>query len=345
MAHWQTVTMRLAGVALALLVAGTWLSGAALAQDGRDLARMRQQLVREAQERQARTPPPKPELIKDYERPEPPAELQGKVIGVPTAHGYFRDSIAIYQPEGAYYANLGCSGVMISDTVALTAAHCICDLGLTGLVSGGGARETHVYVGEELKVEPSWPNAARILRAALYDPDFCRRRAPGTDLALLFLNEANVSDGRLKPVPPGPAKLVDAGRFAPARLAPAHLLLSNALQSLYVVGFGLDSAGKSGRKNVAQVPIVSRICGSELTRAYFRCAAGREIVLAGLTGDTCNGDSGGGAYAVMGKDYYLVGITSRGIEASCGPGGIYTLITPDVLRWIRAQGVAPYAYD
>jgi hypothetical protein len=40
--------------------------------------------------------------------------------------------------------------------------------------------------------------------------------------------------------------------------------------------------------------------------------------------------------------YFLAAITSRGLptyEARCGAGGIYTLITPTVIRWMKDWGV------
>jgi secreted trypsin-like serine protease len=103
----------------------------------------------------------------------------------------------------------------------------------------------------------------------------------------------------------------------------------------------------------AGVPIESRICGFEAQQRAYGCAAGLETVLVHprREKDTCRGDSGGPAFAVIEEEgrltYVLVGITSRAVDpsGSCGPGGIYTLLTPQLVDWMRLEGVPIHAYD
>ena len=53
--------------------------------------------------------------------------------------------------------------------------------------------------------------------------------------------------------------------------------------------------------------------------------------------DTCQGDSGGPVYLRYYSRFFLVGITSRAALkiGGCGTGGIYTLLTPRILAWVR----------
>jgi endonuclease G len=195
----------------------------------------------------------------------------------------------------------------------------------------------------------------RIERSILYDPDFCTKRRQfgidkaGVDIALLLLHPTDSQ--QLTIVPPGPAKIdgPEESVIAPARLASSSLILSSVMRRLLIVGYGeTGRSGQTGNKFYAQVEVASRICGSELDRYYFGCHAGEEIVLAGRLGqDTCRGDSGGPAYATLGSDYFLVAITSRAIDpaGTCGLGGVYTLITPRIVNWLRAWEVEVYAFE
>lgn len=73
-------------------------------------------------------------------------------------------------------------------------------------------------------------------------------------------------------------------------------------------------------------------------------------MLAGRLGqpDTCNGDSGGPAYLLIGDQLRLVGVTSRAwphFTQPCGEGGIYTL-APAYRSWIETvEGPLPSQAD
>ena len=125
------------------------------------------------------------------------------------------------------------------------------------------------------------------------------------------------------------------------------------------MGFGLgrdpgkaNQAFRVGEKRHACVDIRSRICGFAADRARYRCAAGLEMVLADPAEerDTCPGDSGGPVFAMVRSgaifQYYLVGVTSRGTTAGeCGRGGVYSLVTPRVVDWMRSKGVSIPTYE
>ena len=125
-----------------------------------------------------------------------------------------------------------------------------------------------------------------------------------------------------------------------------------ALTGLVAVGYGADEKGTVGVKRHACVSITSAMCGFAAQRDQYGCVPGREMVLSDISGqgrDTCIGDSGGPVFAIVNSGpvyfYYLVGITSRGANRGrCGQGGIYSLLTPGVVEWIRNQGVVLSAY-
>ncbi len=139
-----------------------------------------------------------------------------------------------------------------------------------------------------------------------------------------------------------------------ATIAPPSQIVAGSVGNLLVVGFGLPESGQPvGPKRLACVPIASRICGTPQARRDFRCAAGLETVLIdrGRGRDTCGGDSGGPVFAVQRTGwtyrYTLVAITSRAVSGSdCGSsGGIYSLVTPRVVDWMRRIGVDIITYE
>lgn len=135
----------------------------------------------------------------------------------------------------------------------------------------------------------------------------------------------------------------------PAQIATPALMLSAQLSKMLVVGYGQPEAGKQvGPKRLACIPVASPICGTAQSSNTYKCAPGLETVLIDtvnvLRRDTCGGDSGGPIFAVRRTGasyrYYLVAVTSRAVSGSdCGAGGVYSLIRPRVVDWMRRIGV------
>jgi hypothetical protein len=290
------------------------------------------------------------------------------VFGVPTQYGWFNETVEIVAKKGV------CSGVLVGDDAVLTAAHCVCELGLdappvAAIQIGNQSQRSQIRAWNSQR-DPPHPASGYYpidpSRTALYDPNFCAHLQAGnlallagSDLALVRVDKNSNSN-------PSAAELLKcrlgAGRgflaaaptdaIIPAVIGRLHLFLSPAITSLIVVGYGADSSGGGiGIKRHACIGIASRMCGQSQS-AVYGCALGREMVLTDVSGpgrDTCNGDSGGPVFAVLRAGsifyYYLVGITSRGVGgAACGQGGIYTLLTPGNVEWIRRQGVVLPAY-
>lgn len=117
--------------------------------------------------------------------------------------------------------------------------------------------------------------------------------------------------------------------------------------SVRVVGFGVTELGERDKQMVADVAMASSNC----TR--FGCKQG-EFVAAGGESDTCNGDSGGPAFVMVGDELLLGGATSRAIGGGgstmingrryfCGSGGIYGIVAeafkdPSFVSRITAAG-------
>ncbi len=301
--------------------------------------------------------------------------LGPSVIGVRARAGWFNDAVAIDMGEGKQ-----CTGVMVAADAVLTAGHCVCD----GNLDDPTPRATppKIVLGTSMKqARGSDTYALDLNLTTLYDPSFCRgyRAIGGTymhgnDLALLFL-QAEDAKALLPDVPPqgdgtetNTRFQVMAGRgflgptrsalVYPATPATPQLYLSSSLRGMIAVGYGLGRDPgtrdplKSGEKRLSCVDIRSRICGFPEDRQRYGCAAGREFVLADPVADrdTCSGDSGGPVYAAVKRGntyfYYLTGITSRGISRDdCGPGGVYSLITPRVVEWMRSRGVTVPNYE
>lgn len=104
-----------------------------------------------------------------------------------------------------------------------------------------------------------------------------------------------------------------------------------------------------GRRLYADIAVARARCRA--SDASFGCVPGAELVAAGHPShgqrgsrpDTCGGDSGGPIYALIDatgrKEFVAVGVTSRGIDETCGAGGIYSLLpSPRAAAWSRIHG-------
>ncbi len=266
------------------------------------------------------------------------AELGLRVIGgerITPENDFFLHAVAL-RPYMGGTAMGTCTGVLVNEEAVLTAGHCVCDL--LGGQNLSGVRLLAIFGANA----PSRLSAALqvgrdvdLTKTKLFDQRFCKKYSRtsrlwyGFDIAVVFLRR------------PAPENV------KPAVLAPPELYLSRTTNALTVVGYGINSRTDRGfgdrPKFHAAIAIGSKLCdGHDGGLLYVDCVPGREMILNDwyYQRDTCRGDSGGPAYLYDGSNYYVAAITSRAFSgARCGPGGIYSVITPQVRAWL--DKVAP----
>lgn len=238
-----------------------------------------------------------------------------------------------------------CSGVMISASAIMTAAHCSCGAAQSYVVQFQKGARLNVGSVERYAMQPE------LSRFPGYDCNKSASLQAGLDLAILYFEPGDVekiADGEIRN-PPGIWPVFDFGTRRP---------------NLTVAGFGvLEDGSIPDHLRMALVSMVDPYCvtgvvGRSVCKMFREFALSNLIQTGGaLDADTCGGDSGGGVfYLVQGfRDDgtpgdlipKLVGITSRAIAGVnqdnrlfCGGGGIYTAVgTATILDWLNSLGV------
>ena len=247
-------------------------------------------------------------------------------------------SFATVTPEGRL--NSFCSGSYIGPKSVLTAAHCICEWRASGLPG-------RVVFGADVRSKSDIIADYAVIDAVTRQADFCATYKPGDDvrgrdLALLTFDDRN--DARFDGshgLDGDSWTLHKTTRIWPIRIAGPSMYFSPLYSKFDLVGFGYNSNDVEkrivGKKFRTSVGISDKICGGASSKDY-QCRAGQEAVAVDYKEkqDSCVGDSGGPAFIQSGPHHYLAGVTSRGARPgrNCGPGGVYSLVTRDILDWI-----------
>lgn len=230
----------------------------------------------------------------------------------------YNDAVALFSANAA---QAQCTGVLVAPQAVLTAAHCVCDKVDARAKAGWDANRQ----GGAVTIE------SRFTRSLLDCPTYERegdKALVGRDVAILFLTG------------PFPRELA-----APRRIATPDMLWKPPAKTVRAVGFGFDDQFNLGIKEHVDIAIASLDCNGPDALGKWGCSSGNELVASSPRSqkDTCRGDSGGPIYVWddLSSDYYLIGITSRGLPPSgdCGGGGIYGLVNGEVLSALASAKV------
>jgi trypsin len=227
------------------------------------------------------------------EEPEPEGGFEAKIIGgEPAAEGQYPWLVALgYTGDGTPFERQFCGGTVITETVVLTAAHCVADL--------ASADEFAVFSGSvDLESEDLVETAVADFHIA---HDYNEPIDRANDWALVLLDEA-------VDVEP-----IDVGTEP------------EEFDVLETAGWGNTGSGYPTVAERVEVPFVSDDdCESaypdEIDAATMLCAG--DLENGGV--DSCQGDSGGPIMAPGDDGLILVGVVSWGYGcAEAGNPGVY----------------------
>jgi len=197
-----------------------------------------------------------------------------------------------------------CTGTLVGKNVVVTAGHCF-------FCTGAGANSTAVaFVGEDTS-KPGKRYTGKVHRHPSYNSGGLHN-----DLAVIVLD-------------------VDVTDVAPRRMATTAEV--NTATFVRAAGFGNSDFASStgfGVKRMVDVPVDSVCCCDGTESTELGCDPNLEMVagFVGLGPDSCNGDSGGPVYLLVGADarddaaWVVAGATSRATDLAtrpCGDGGVY----------------------
>jgi secreted trypsin-like serine protease len=230
------------------------------------------------------------------------AELLIRIVGgSETEPGEYPDCCLIGRRFSNGTQSWFCTGVLVHPRVVLTAGHCqdpTFPINIVALkaVNQAALRDAEIIGVRRVVVNPGYPQRM------------------GNDISVLILR-------RTATVAPTP--IASTADIAAAEKTTLVGFGNNDILS--TKGFGIQ------RQVVVDITNVRRAAGDDLDEdeETLGFESDLEFVAGGAGYDSCNGDSGGPAYILVGAQRKVAGLTSRATEgatAPCGEGGIYTRV-------------------
>ena len=207
-----------------------------------------------------------------------------------------------------------CGGTFISDTVVLTAAHCVAD-GWTGMRVAGGHRMNKGLTDDKTVA------ASDVIVHEHYDAE-----KNDNDIALVFLkaNDIGTFGGRVKTAHPN-----------------EDATLPEAAKAAIVSGWGSLSSGGEYPDEIREVSVpIIPVAKCKTAGAHYENVTERQVCAGdwakgGL--DSCQGDSGGPLFVEQGASTEVVGVVSWGIGcADKKKPGVYTRVAA-FKEWIQSK--------
>jgi|GEM_PF-3991507 len=250
--------------------------------------------------------------------------------GVIAGQNEFPQVVSIAWPRGNAFSSF-CSGTLIGPREVLTAAHCVC----SPTYNGPEDARPRVVFGSDVRVRNGVRASFRIQDRFIKKKQTAENAELGDWCEAYNLGKKNIVRGQDLAL----LRLEREPKVATVPVATHQLIFGIGLTELTLVGFGLTESKVLGQKRVTSIHVADPICSVAGMKLYG-CSVGRETVVIDFESkrDTCGGDSGGPVFIrdANGRGYYLVAATSRAVGKgrACGPGGIYSLITPRVIDWL-----------
>ena len=220
-----------------------------------------------------------------------------------------------------------CTVSILSSEWVLTAGHCVADsqqgsllVSFTGTLQDvvGGMHREDIRRVTEVKIHPRFVETMQLLNEM-----FKQAKAEGRELTIADLDAVkDWADLALLRIEGGLPSTKRPAQFMP----PTYPLYKN--QTVTLAGYGrtgTDKGSPSGELRKVNVLVAEGVWGKS------------EVLFQNTGKGACHGDSGGPAYINYGGQYYLFGVTSRGVGdgGKCDNQVAYTNAT-HYFDWIRS---------